>query len=169
MAASRTEISHWFDAARAEGATHMIVVCDDFDMSDYPVSVLPGQDPGDVADEYNGKSMQRVMEVYAMHVPKAMQMAEHRAFHYEMPTVSADESGLLNPSDSPLRLAEAAISFEIPHTVTVLMEMTEFEAAGLSKAIEDTDRRIVGISLGGRRFVGSIRRVPQLPDPDDAA
>lgn len=64
MAATRQDIRGWFNRAKEEGATHMVVVCDTFDNEDYPVSVLADQDVRDVVKEYDGKSMQRVMEVY---------------------------------------------------------------------------------------------------------
>ena len=74
-------IAGWFDAAKAQGATHMIVVCDEFSWESYPVSVMPGEDVRELEGSYNGKSMQRVMEVYSMSVDKDLQMKEKRAFH----------------------------------------------------------------------------------------
>lgn len=65
----------------------MLVVCDAFSYEDYPVSVLPGQDVRKVFDEYNAKSMQRVMEVYALHLDWKVQMNELRSFHFEKPSV----------------------------------------------------------------------------------
>ena len=59
---SATEIKSWFDQAEKDGATHMLVVCDQFDYEDYSVpcnSLEEAQqkvaEPGD---------MQKVMEVY---------------------------------------------------------------------------------------------------------
>lgn len=83
MAATRDEIGKWFDEAVARGATHMVVVCDDFDYEDYPVPVMPGEDPRQIAAEYDGKSMQRVMEVYCLSMNRNAQLGEHRAFHYQ--------------------------------------------------------------------------------------
>lgn len=82
MAATREDIARWFDAGISQGATHMIVVCDTYDWGDYPVYVTPPEDARRKADEYRKKSMQQVMEVYDLNMDKAMQMAEHRAFHY---------------------------------------------------------------------------------------
>lgn len=83
MAASRTDISGWFDRGVEEGATHLIVVCDSWDYEDYPVFVKSGEDAREKASEYSGKNMQRVMEVYSLSQDKEQQMAEHRAFHYD--------------------------------------------------------------------------------------
>jgi len=63
----------------------MIVVCDTFDHEDYPVFVPVGQDVRTKAAEYDGPNMQKVMEVYAMHLPMEMQLAQPRSFHYELP------------------------------------------------------------------------------------
>lgn len=83
MAATRTNISGWFNRGVKEGATHMIVVCDTYDHEDYPVYVKPGQDPREVAKGYDGTNMQRIMEVYNLKMDKESQLNEHRAFHYD--------------------------------------------------------------------------------------
>jgi hypothetical protein len=59
----------------------MIVVCDDFDYEDYPVWVKPGEDCREAAAEYDGKSMQRVMEVYCLSMDRDFQLSEGRALH----------------------------------------------------------------------------------------
>jgi len=81
MAISRAEIQVWFDDGVKKGATHMIVLCDTFDWEDYPHYVMPGSDPR----EYKPGSMQKVMEVYAMHLDRDSQINERRSFHYETP------------------------------------------------------------------------------------
>jgi hypothetical protein len=83
VAATKGELSKWFDQGVAEKATHMVVVCDTFDWDDYPVFVKPTEDVREVAAKYNGQNMQKVMEVYSLRQDKAAQMAEHRAFHYD--------------------------------------------------------------------------------------
>lgn len=82
MAATKSDISEWFERGAALGATHMIVVCDTFDHEDYPVFVEPEQSSRDVAAEYDGKNMQRIMEVYDLRIDKAAQLAERRVFNY---------------------------------------------------------------------------------------
>lgn len=86
MAASKQDIRRWFLTGRAQGATHMVVVCDTFDQEDYPVYVKPGEDPHEQAKGYRGE-FSRVMEVYAMHLGMEAQLAEDRAFHYDAPPV----------------------------------------------------------------------------------
>ena len=83
MATTKEDISVWFDEARREGATHLLVVCDDFDYEDYPKSVMPGEDVQAVLKSYKDgtHSMQRVVEVYSMRKNKAEQLAEKLAFH----------------------------------------------------------------------------------------
>lgn len=81
MAASRRNISDWFDDGVVEGRTHMIVVCDTFDHEDYPVYVGKNDDFWSVYGRYkDGQNMQRVMEVYDLKADKADQLDEQRAF-----------------------------------------------------------------------------------------
>ena len=48
MAATRNDIKRWLAEARAQGATHMIVVCDTYDWEDFPVYVRPEEDVREV-------------------------------------------------------------------------------------------------------------------------
>lgn len=85
---TRSQIAGWFDRGVAQGATHMIVKWDSFEGpfdADYPVYVMPGQDPR-VIDRENGD---RTVECYNLRLNRESQLAEHRAFHWEMDEVSA--------------------------------------------------------------------------------
>lgn len=64
MATTPGMLKEWFDRGVEEGASHMIVVCDTFDHEDYPVYVGQGEDFWKKYDQYDGKDMQRIMEVY---------------------------------------------------------------------------------------------------------
>lgn len=75
------EIAAWFDRGAADGATHMIVVVDRFDHSNFPVYVWPDHDPHAVHDEWLHKPMHGVMEVYDLAGDKAAQLGEDRAYH----------------------------------------------------------------------------------------
>lgn len=81
MAATKDDIRGWLKRGHATaGATHMLVLCDTFDHSDYPVYVESKE-----AAEARYKSpgeMQRVMEVYNLAFDDEEQLAEHRAFHF---------------------------------------------------------------------------------------
>lgn len=100
MAATRDEIAQWFREGLGQGATHLIVVCDTFDYEDYPVYVMPGESSVDVArehgkDDHNGvptlpnADMEKVMEVYALHLGMDAQLAEDRAFNFDGPPAQA--------------------------------------------------------------------------------
>jgi len=82
MATTKEDISGWFDRGVEKGATHMLVVCDTFDWDDYPVYVTPEQDVQKSYDAYNGKNMQKVMEVYNLKTDKQKQLSQHRAFNF---------------------------------------------------------------------------------------
>jgi hypothetical protein len=54
----------WIIEGLRRGATHVIVVTDTFDYSDYPVYVQPEEDFATIRAKYNGQNMQRVMESF---------------------------------------------------------------------------------------------------------
>jgi hypothetical protein len=83
MAITKQEISDWFDRALFNGCSHLIIVCDTFDWEDYPVYVMPNESVHEKASEFDGRNMQKVMEVYSMKLDKQSQMNEYRGFHYE--------------------------------------------------------------------------------------
>lgn len=60
----------------------MIVACDTFDHTDFPVLVGPDDDFFEIFGSYNaqGDKMLRVMEVYDLRQPCAEQLAEFRAW-----------------------------------------------------------------------------------------
>lgn len=82
---SKQQLSDWFDSGVEQGAAHMIVVCDTFDHDDYPVYTNSHAETLEKYDHYNGKNMQRVMEVYDLALSKAEQMAARRVFHFPPP------------------------------------------------------------------------------------
>lgn len=85
MPATQDDIFGWLAEGKFQGATHVIVVCDSFDYDDYPVYVMPGEDPMKVATAYGQKPMQRVMEVYSLTGKHSLaaQMEVRRAFFYD--------------------------------------------------------------------------------------
>lgn len=90
---STDEIRSWLNEGKDQGATHVLVVCDEFDHSDYPVFVLSGEDPREIAKEHSGE-MSRVMECYALHFDFEKQLNEPSAQHYESPPVSSMQRGV---------------------------------------------------------------------------
>ena len=83
MAATIQDICRWLEKANFEVCTHVIVVCDTYDHSDYPVYVMKDANVREVEEYYRKQNMQQVMEVYSLSVDIEMQLAEDRAFHYE--------------------------------------------------------------------------------------
>ena len=82
MGTTRDDITQWLHRGQEKGATHMLVVCDTFDYSDYPVFVMPGQDAHKVADENNGRNMTKLMEVYKLAMDWETQLSQFRSFNY---------------------------------------------------------------------------------------
>lgn len=85
----KAEIQRWLEDGKANGATHMLVVCDTYDFEDYPVYVYPPEkksqynetDVNRAFQRYNQKNMQKVMEVYSFDLSLKSQLNEHRAMH----------------------------------------------------------------------------------------
>jgi hypothetical protein len=76
MAATKDDIERWFDEAKLNGATHLIIVCDTFDYEDFPVHVKKVEDFWTTYNLYNKpENMTRIMEVFDMNAPKDEQMA----------------------------------------------------------------------------------------------
>ena len=79
---TKNEIRGWLDRAKERGATHMIVAIDTFEMSDFPVFVMPGDDiHAKVAEYQDASRMLKVMECYDLTLNIEDQLAEGRAFH----------------------------------------------------------------------------------------
>lgn len=80
MTTTRDDIRRWLDRAIKKGASHMVVMCDTYDWSDYPVFVMPGEDPKSKL----GGAMQKPMECYDLSLDINDQLAERRANHWDM-------------------------------------------------------------------------------------
>lgn len=79
---TKADITRWLHRGQEKGATHVLVVCDTFDHSDYPVYVMPGEDARKRADENNGPNMTRLMEVYKLSDDWQTQLDQRRSFNY---------------------------------------------------------------------------------------
>lgn len=77
---TKAQIASWFDRGVAEGASHMLVLCDTFDYDDYPVYVNTVEE---ARERYNKPGdMQRVMEVYNLSMDKDAQLDKGRVFNF---------------------------------------------------------------------------------------
>ena len=74
-----SDIKDMYDRGEAQGASHMIVAYDSFDGGDYPIYVMPGEDPRKKVPT-NGD---RVMECYRYSLGWESQSKEFRANHWE--------------------------------------------------------------------------------------
>ncbi len=97
MPTTQDDIRGWLERGKAEGATHVVVMCDDFDHDCYPILVKPGQDPKEVVKAHSG-NMQRMMEVYALHLDWDQQLHTRLSVRYDAPTAAAS-----SPEDQELR------------------------------------------------------------------
>lgn len=79
---TREDIREWFRRGVDCGATHLIVMRDTFSYEDYPIYIMPGQDPRYDVSIRNGSNMQNVVEVYNMSKPIEPQLDERRSFNY---------------------------------------------------------------------------------------
>jgi hypothetical protein len=84
MSTTKEEIARWFDAGKRQKARWMVVACDTFDHTDYPIYVKPGEDVKVVVKEHDNESkMSRVMEVYSYELDRDVQLGEHLAWHLD--------------------------------------------------------------------------------------
>ncbi len=81
MAATENDIRGWLLRGKEEGATHAIIVCDTFSWEDYQVYVQSGEQVREVVAKYNGKNIQKVMEVYNLALDIDAQLREGKAWH----------------------------------------------------------------------------------------
>lgn len=78
---TKSEIRNWLHAGLEKKATHVLVVCDTYDWSDYPVFIMPGDDIHEKIDKNNGPNMTKLMEVYDLSMDLETQLQEQRAYH----------------------------------------------------------------------------------------
>ena len=101
MTTNRSDIKGWLLRGKAKGATHVIVVCDTFDYSDYPVFISPDESVFEKYSKFQGKNMQRVMEVYDLSLDLDKQLGEVRAWHPSRGELSAFVAAKQPPCKSP--------------------------------------------------------------------
>ncbi len=81
-AASRQDIISWLHEGKKKGATHVVIVCDTYSWSDYPVYVMPDGDARKIAEANNGPNMTKLMEVYKLADDWETQLNQRRVFNY---------------------------------------------------------------------------------------
>jgi hypothetical protein len=77
---TKEEITSLLERGKSVGATHVIVVWDKGEMTNYPVFVLPHENAREKAGRYNDESNE-VMEVYSLSRDWEVQLNEQRAFN----------------------------------------------------------------------------------------
>lgn len=91
MTATRADIERWLEEGRDRGASHVIVARDSYDNDNFPLFVMPGQDPRKVYEdrraEYarnsSGDLFLGADECYDLGMDAAAQLAERRANHWD--------------------------------------------------------------------------------------
>lgn len=80
MATTKEDIRRWLQRCADEKCSHMLVICDTFDWSDYPVGVH-GEDEARKIYAKPGE-MQKVMEVYRLDMDWDVQLSKRRVFNF---------------------------------------------------------------------------------------
>lgn len=78
---TKGDIKLWLKYAIARNCNWMIVVCDSYDYSDYPIYIKTKKEYYQVYEAHNGKDMQKIMEVYDLNMDIEYQLNERRANH----------------------------------------------------------------------------------------
>jgi hypothetical protein len=85
MSTTKENIQRWLERAKEQNATHLVVVCDKFDMEDFPILVGGDsiyQDIISVIDRYkDDPDNYLIMEVYNMSINTEPQLTEYRVWH----------------------------------------------------------------------------------------
>lgn len=82
MAATKEDIRRWLQRGHIKRATHVVVICDTLEYEDFPLLVMPGEDPRKIVKDRDGINMERVMEVYNLALDDEEQIAQRRVFNY---------------------------------------------------------------------------------------
>jgi hypothetical protein len=77
MAATREDISLWFDHGVTFNSKYMVIICDTYDWEDYP-AYFSNADEARMKMRAPGE-MQKVMECYDLGADKEVQMNQFRA------------------------------------------------------------------------------------------
>lgn len=83
MAASYDDIKRWLYVGNTGKNSHMIVVCDTYDWDDYTVHVLKDENIWEKIEHYNGRNMQKIMEIYNYNLDLEEQLNQGRAYNIE--------------------------------------------------------------------------------------
>jgi len=78
---SKYEINQMLKRAKQQNAKYMIVVCDNYDFSDFPVFVKSKKELEETLQEYAIKRDYKIMEVYDMSMDLNKQLNEEKAWH----------------------------------------------------------------------------------------
>jgi hypothetical protein len=82
MATTVIEISRWLERGVSKGATHVVVGCDMFDWTDYPIYVMPGEDVQKPVQDLRDGSLSKLMEVYWLGGDIPEQLSRDRCHEY---------------------------------------------------------------------------------------
>jgi hypothetical protein len=75
------EIVEWFSLGVMNGDTHLLLIYDTFDKTEYPIYAKGDDAAADQFRLYNGASHQQVKEVFDLRLGTDEQMLEERAWH----------------------------------------------------------------------------------------
>lgn len=79
MSVTRESLRRWFDEGRERGKGYMVIMCDTFDWSDYPVYC--DAEDYEASCAHHVGAMGRIMEVYDLRMDRESQLKQYRAYH----------------------------------------------------------------------------------------
>jgi len=93
MTTTMNDIREWINRYDNNEYSHVIIACDSFDHSDYPVPIKIAENIQESISEYNNKPMQRVMEVYNLQMDIEEQLTGGRCWN-DQPYVEPEEEAM---------------------------------------------------------------------------
>jgi hypothetical protein len=101
MATTKSDILTWIKRAEKEGARWLIVACDTYDNSDYPIAFKESEKDEcikKIKSIQSGQNMQRLMEVYDLNCSIERQLNQKRAMMMTYELFSPTDGGKHSPT-----------------------------------------------------------------------
>jgi hypothetical protein len=95
MPTTMNDIREWLSNYDNSEVSHVLIVSDTFDYTEYPVPVKVGEDVKSIILDYNSKNMQRVMEVYNLGMDIEEQILSGRSWNDQQYSKPVEEKEMI--------------------------------------------------------------------------
>lgn len=78
---TKQDIRNWFNLGSRAGASHLLIVLDEFSHEDFPVYAVDKDYLENLLEEFAKKDMYKVLEVYDLSLDREEQLASERCWN----------------------------------------------------------------------------------------